>query len=193
MRLNAVSIWELTLGTVSLNGRSVCLRHLSDGIILRGFVKEKRIMSEIHMNTRIRLINLAPWPVYFSRVNTLGDISIQQGGTFMIDREELLAQCYNNNPLFMGTDGKGSHATVVIDDVEFKKQFDFPEDQEVLTDERLEKIFQYKRIADFQKAIKNGVVRDYEAHRLIDFIKRKQVNDYNKVRFVEEFTGLKVQ
>ena len=150
-------------------------------------------MSEIHMNSRIRLINLAPWPVFFGRVNTLGDVTIRQNGSYMIDREELLAQCYNNNTLIMGTDGHGAHATVIIEDESIKQMFEIPEDQDVLTDDVLEKIFAYKRMSDFEKAIRTRLVRDYEKHRVIDYIKRKSVNDYAKVRFVEEFAGLKVQ
>lgn len=148
-------------------------------------------MQETQLSNRIRLINLAPWPVYFSRVNTLGDVTIQQNGTYMIDREELMAQCYNNNRLIMGTDGRGAHATVIMADEAVKAEFEIPEKQEVLTDEVLDGIFAYKRQGDFEKAITAGVVCDYERHRVINYISRKKVNDYSKVRFVEAFTGIK--
>lgn len=150
-------------------------------------------MQENQTNSRVRLINLAPWPVYFPRINTLGDVSIQQNGSYMIDREELLAQCYNNNRLIMGTDGRGAHATVIIMDEAVKAEFDIPENQEVLTDEVLDKLFAYKRQADFEKAITAKIVRDYEAHRVISYISRKKVNDFNKVRFVEGLTGLRAE
>lgn len=144
------------------------------------------------MNTRIKLTNLAPWPVTFQRLNHLGDVTIQANGTVMVEREEVEAQLYNNNKMFVGTDGRGAHAHIIFDDKALKEQFNFPEEQNVLTDAVLDKLFAYKQQAAFERNVNEYVVRDYEKHRLIDYIQRKKVNDFSKVRYIESLVGVSV-
>lgn len=149
-------------------------------------------MAENQMNTRIKLTNLAPWPVTFQRLNHLGDVTIQANGTAMVEREEVEAQLYNNNKMFVGTDGQGAHAHIIFDDKALKEQFNFPEEQNVLTDAVLDKLFAYKQQAAFERNVNEYVVRDYEKHRLIDYIQRKKVNDFSKVRYIESLVGVSV-
>ena len=149
-------------------------------------------MAENQTNTRIKLTNLAPWAVSFSRLNHLGDVTIQPNGVIMIDRDEVEAQMYANNKMFVGTDGRGAHAQILIDDKTLREQFGFPEEQDVLTDAVLNKLFAYKQQAAFERNVKEYVVRDYERHRLVDYIQRKKINDFAKVRFVESLVGVTV-
>lgn len=149
-------------------------------------------MADSQTNTRIKLTNLAPWPVTFQRLNHLGDVTIQPNGTVMVEREEVEAQLYNNNKMFVGTDGRGAHAHIIFDDKTLKEQFDFPDEQDVLTDAVLDKLFAYKQQAAFERNVKDHIVRDYERHRLIDYIQRKKINDFSKVRYIESLVGITV-
>lgn len=149
-------------------------------------------MTEVKLNEKIRVTNLAPWPVYFSRKLNNGDVQVPANGSIPIERAEVEAQCYNGNRLFLGTDGHGAHAHLVIEDDALKAQFDIPAEQEVLTDDVLDKVFAYKSQSAFTKRIDELTVQDYERHRLIDYIVRHKVNDFAKVRYAEQVAGVSV-
>ena len=55
----------------------------------------------------------------FPEKTVLSQATLQypKNGTLRISRSEAIAQAQNDNKLINGTDGKGSHATVYIDDV----------------------------------------------------------------------------
>ena len=143
-------------------------------------------MSEIQNRTRINITNLAPWPVYFKRLLNAGEVSIQAGATLMIERDEVVQQCYGNNEMFLGDDGHGAHARIIIDDKELRAQFDIPDDQTVPSDEYLDKVFAYKTQSAFEKNITGFLKYPHEVYRILDYVKRKNINDYAKIRYIEK-------
>lgn len=149
-------------------------------------------MTEAKLNEKIRVTNLAPWPVYFARKLNIGDVQVPANGSIPLERAEIEAQCYNGNRLFLGTDNHGAHAHLLIDDAEIKEQFGIPAEQIVLTDDLLDKVFAYKSQSAFVSKIDELVIQDYERHRLIDYIVRKKVNDFAKVRYAEQKAGVSV-
>ena len=149
-------------------------------------------MTEAKLNDKVKVTNLAPWPVYFTRKLNNGDVKVPANGTIPLERTEVEAQYYDNNRLFTGTDGHGAHAHLIVDDAELRQQFEIPEEQQVLTDELLDKVFAYKSQSTFTAKIDELVVQDYERHRLIDYIQRKKVNDFAKVRYAEQVAGVTV-
>ena len=140
---------------------------------------------------KVKVTNLAPWPVYFTRKLNNGDVKVPANGSIPLERAEAEAQFYDNNRLLTGTDGHGAHAHLIVEDEALRKQFDIPQEQEVLTDELLDKVFALKQSA-FTARIAGLVVQDYERHRLIDYIQRKKVNDFAKVRYCEQVAGVAV-
>lgn len=149
-------------------------------------------MSETKLNEKVKVTNLAPWPVYFSRKLNNGDVEVPANGTMLLERTEIEAQFYNNNRLFIGQDGHGAHAHLLVDDAALRAQFDIPEEQQVLTDELLDKVFAIKSQNAFVEKVNSLVMLDYERHRLIDYIQRKKVNDFAKVRYAEQVAGVTV-
>ena len=143
-------------------------------------------------NNKVKVTNLAPWPVYFARKLNNGDVKVPANGTIPLERTEVEAQYYDNNRLFTGTDGHGAHAHLIVDDAALRQQFEIPEEQLVLTDELLDKVFAYKSQSTYTAKIDELVVQDYERHRLIDYIQRKKVNDFAKVRYAEQVAGVTV-
>lgn len=140
---------------------------------------------------KVKVTNLAPWPVYFTRKLNNGDVKVPANGSVPLERAEAEAQFYDNNRLLIGTDGHGAHAHLIVEDEALRKQFDIPDEQEVLTDDLLDKVFALKQSA-FTARIDGLVVQDYERHRLIDYIQRKKVNDFAKVRYCEKVAGVTV-
>lgn len=147
---------------------------------------------ETKLSEKVRITNLAPWPVYFARQLNNGEVQVPANGTIPLERAETEAQCYNGNRLFLGMDGHGAHAHLVIEDEALKEQFGIPAEQEVLTDELLDKVFAYKSQSAFTRKVDELVKLDYERHRLIDYIQRKKVNDFAKVRYAEQVAGVTV-
>lgn len=142
------------------------------------------------MNAKVKLTNLAPWPLYFERKNNLGNVTIPENGVFFLERDEVMSQMYGNNVMFVGTDQHGAHARILVDDADIRKQFDFPDEQLVATDEALDKAFSYKQQSTFEKYIRERIVEQFEKNRLIEYIKKKNINDYQKIRFSEIHTGI---
>lgn len=149
-------------------------------------------------NDRVLCKNLAPWNVSFLRKNTPGDVVITENAKMYIEEQEVRAQVFSNNKLFIGTDGKGAHAQIYIEDDALRREFGFESEdgkqtQELLTDEKLKKLFDYKREADFEKGVRDAVKVHYEAFRLVEYIKQNAVNDHKKIRFVEGFAGVRIE
>ena len=145
------------------------------------------------MADKVSIVNLTPWPQGFKRINTVGHISIPAYGRINIETEEVVSQCYAKNNQFTGEDGHGSHARIYIEDPAIRKEFEFDTEtakQKVLTDDKLEKLFEYKRMGDFEKSMKDLVVIHAERFVLVEYIKKHKINDYEKIKAVERFTGI---
>lgn len=148
------------------------------------------------MADKVGIVNIAPWPVGFPRINTVGAINVPAYGRMNVDREEVVSQCYNKNAQFIGTDGQGSHALFYVEDADIRKEFEFDTEthkQSVLTEEKLAKLFEYKRMGDFEKNLKELVRIHAEKFVLVDYIKKHKINDYDKIKAVEKFTGIRVE
>ena len=148
------------------------------------------------MSDKVTIINLTPWDQGFPRINVIGTVNLIAYGRMNIDREEIVSQCYNKNVQFTGTDGQGSHARIYIDDAVIRKEFDFEAEgrkQNVLTDEKLARLFEYKRMGDFEKNLKDLIHIHAEKFVLVDYVKKHKINDYDKIKAIERFTGIKIE
>jgi hypothetical protein len=140
---------------------------------------------------KVRIRNLCPWPVSFKCINRLGDIEIPAYSiNSLLDGEELLAQCYSNNILFVGEKGDGAHARIYIESDEIRKEVGFESEgnpQKILTEAEILKMFDLKRIGDIQKRIREKVVTLAEKHFLIETAKKNKINDYEKLTFISQY------
>lgn len=149
-------------------------------------------------NKKITLKNLTSWNLTFKRINTLGDVIIPQKGKINMPYEEVMAQIYNNNRLFTGDDGKGSHARIFIEDekIRLEAEFENKEDnksQEILTDEKLKGIFSLKTLVSFKKNVQEKVKSQAEKAKVIEYAKAHKINDHDKIEFLEKYTGFKLE
>ena len=53
-------------------------------------------------------------------------------------------------------------------------------------------MFEFKTLATFEKKLKDAVVTRAEKFLIMDLIKKLKLNDYNKIRLVEDHTGRKL-
>lgn len=156
---------------------------------------EEKIVKEIKLDEKVVVKSIAPWVTGSKRILSVGDIEIQPNGTATITREEIIAQAQSGNKLLTGIDGKGSHATLYIDDEWTRKELDFETDkqkQNVITVDAIKKIFDLKTMSAFQKNITESIVTRAEKVFLMETIKTQKFNDYEKIVYCEQYTGNKL-
>ena len=64
--------------------------------------------------------------------------------------------------------------------------------QKVFSDALIEELFDVEPPDEFQMYFKESIRTRAEKYAAIDAIKRLKLNDYNKIRFVEDYTGYKL-
>lgn len=150
--------------------------------------------EEIRLDKKVTVKSIATWSTGSQRKTTMGDISIPPKGTVLLTREEIIAQAQNGNKLLTGLDGLGSHATWYIDDAYTRSELSFDQDnkkQDVITSDEIKRIFDLKTQKAFEENIKKSVKTRAEMSFLMSEVKNLGINDYNKIAFCIEYTGMK--
>lgn len=153
--------------------------------------------EELNLETKVTVRSIAGWETGFARkFDGVGDIHFTAGGTNRLSRAEIIGQVQTANPLFVGIDGKGGHATLYIDDKATRLEVGFDTndtEQNMFTDSKLKKLFDIKSLETFKKCFTDEIRTRAEKFAVIEAIKKLRLNDYAKIRFAEEYTGYKVQ
>lgn len=150
----------------------------------------------LDMDKKISIRNLCDYPLYFHRVNGSGDVTLPAKTTIRLDIAEVVSQVQNGNIMFTGDDTFGSHAMIYIEDKEVRVELEFETDdkpQEVISDEKVKAAFAEKTKAKFKKAIEDIAKTYGEKLSLIKCVKKLGLNEYDKIKFIEEYTGMKVE
>lgn len=153
--------------------------------------------KELNLEQKVTVRNIAGWMTGFRRIESQGDVTIPPEGTIRLSRSEIIAQVQNGNRLFNGIDERGSHATLYIDDKETRIECDFETEdgshtQLVLTTDAVKKLFSIKGVKPFETRLKELVVTRAERYALTQIIKKEKLNDHDKIRIVEKYTGYKI-
>lgn len=153
--------------------------------------------EELNMDQKVTVRNLAGWTVGFRRIETQGDVTIPKEGTVRLSRSEIIAQIQSGNRLFIGIDDRGSHATLYIEDelTRLEVEFDSKEEkrtQLILNSDLVKKLFDYKTMKTFEEKLHEYVVTRAEKFAITQIIKKLKLNDHEKIRMIENYTGYKV-
>ena len=153
--------------------------------------------EELNMDQKVTVRNLAGWTVGFRRIETQGDVTIPKEGTVRLSRSEIIAQIQSGNRLFIGIDDRGSHATLYIEDelTRLEVEFDSKEEkrtQLILNSDLVKKLFDYKTMKTFEDKLHEYVVTRAEKFAITQIIKKLKLNDHEKIRMIENYTGYKV-
>lgn len=149
----------------------------------------------LDMDKRSKVKNLCPWSVSFTLPNSNAEIILDGGKSTTVNNGELVTLADNQNVMFYGTE-HGNHARVYVENKDYREYvgFDDPENkryQFVLNDEECQKIFELKQDAAFKKHVKEKVVLNHEKRNIIDYARKIKLNDYDKISFLEDYTGIK--
>ena len=158
---------------------------------------EEKIVNEkeVKLDEKVVVRSIAPWVTGSRRILSVGDIQIQPNGTVTVSREELIAQAQSGNKLLTGIDGKGSHATLYIDDEWTRRELEFETDkvkQKVINLDVIKHMFELKTMSAFQKNVEENVVTRAEKVFLMETIKTQKFNDYERIVFCEKYKGNKI-
>lgn len=156
--------------------------------------------EELNLDEKVTVRSIADWNVGFYRVadGAIGEVSISRRGTARLTRNEIIAQVQNGNRLFSGVDGKGSHATLIIEDIPTRVEVDFETEdgsvkQNVFSYDLVKELFKINNQSTFEERLKESIVTRAEKLAIIEAIKELKLNDYSKIRFVESYTGYRLQ
>lgn len=151
--------------------------------------------EDIRYDKKIIIRSIAPWTTGARRITTLGDISIPPNGTARMTREEAISQAQSGNILIVGIDGLGSHATWYIEDDVTRQELSFDTNttkQEFLSIDKVKHCFDLKTRQAFENNIKNIVKTRAEKAFLMECIKKLKINDYEKIAFCSDYTGIRL-
>lgn len=151
-------------------------------------------VEDIRLDKKVTVRSIAPWNTGSARKTTQGDIGIPPKGTVLLSREEVIAQAQNGNRLLTGIDGVGSHATWYVEDQFARNELSFDIDsktQTFLTEDIIKKVFELKTQKSFEDNIKKIAITRAEKAFLMSMIKPLNLNDYQKIAFCIEYTGMK--
>ena len=160
--------------------------------------KTEKPVEEFNLDKNVVVRSIADWDTGFARILSVGDVQIPPKGQYRLSRAEIIAQSQDGNKAINGVDGKGTHATYIIDDVPTRVELGFESEdgkqkQLVFSDDLVRKVFDIKNQDKFEEAFKDAFVTRSEHIAVIEAIKRLNLNDFAKIRFAEDFTGFKVQ
>lgn len=163
----------------------------------RKTAKDSSNKEELDLGKIVTVTNIAGWPVTFKRLTGLGDVIIVPGGRMQLTRNEIISQVQIGNKLFVGPLGDGDHPTLYIEDEQTRIELGFDSEdgskkQKVYTDDVALKLFAIESLSDFKQEVQNEIKTRAEKYAIIETIKKSGLNDYNKIRYLEEYTGYKV-
>ena len=150
------------------------------------------VPHELNLETKVTLRSIADWNTGFSRKSDgVGDVMIAPKGTVRLSRNEIISQVQSGNKLISGIDGLGNHATLIIEDEDTRKEVGF-ENQVVFSDDLVNKVFNIDKQEQFEEEFQKSFVTHMEKSAVMDAIVRLGINNYKKIRFAENYTGINV-
>lgn len=147
----------------------------------------------INLEQMVTVKNIAGWTVGFARLTGVGDVSIPRFGSTRLSRLEIISQSQNGNKLFNGVEDqdRGDHATLIVQDKATLKELGF-ENAEVFSDKVVKDLFAIQNDERFESALSDKIRTRAEKYAIMLSIIRQKLNDYNKIRIIEQYTGFKL-
>ena len=151
----------------------------------------QEIEQPLNLEQQVTVKSIAGWTTGFARMLTNGDVQIASKGFVRLSRNEIIAQIHEGNNLFCGIDGRGSHATLIINDDATINEVGFNKENQ-FSDAIVKDLFDLKNQNDFEEKLKKAIVTRAEKYALMISIVKQKFNDYSKIRFCEDYTGYKI-
>ena len=154
----------------------------------------KEEYAPINLEQQVTVKSIAPWTVGFTRITGVGDVSIPKFGSTRLSRLEIISQVQNNNTLLKGlpNQDRGDHATLLIQDEATIRELGF-QNAVVFSDKLVRDLFAISDFEKFEEELKDKIQTRAEAFSIMVSIVRQKLNDYSKIRAVEQHTGISIE
>ncbi len=149
----------------------------------------------LNMSENIKIKNITSFPVGFRRINGQGEINLPPSTTILCDRAEVISQVQSGNIQFCGENYNASHPYIYIDDKETRIYVGLETEeqpQSIISEDKIKAAFACKTNKAFEQAISELAVTFSEKKLLVESIKKLEINDYKKIKFVEKYTGMAI-
>ena len=149
----------------------------------------------LNMSENITIKNLTSFPVGFRRINGQGEVNLPPNTAVLCDRAEVISQVQSGNKQFCGEDYNPAHPYIYIDDKATRIYVGLEtetEEQSIISEDKIKAAFAIKTKKGFEQAISELAVTFAEKKLLVDTIKKLEINDYNRIKFVEKYTGITI-
>lgn len=153
-------------------------------------------IEEFDLEKKVTVKSIADWQTGFKRIDGVGEVNIAPSGSVRLSRNEIISQVQSGNKLFAGIDGRGSHATLIIDDLVTRKELGFESDninQCVFSEQKVKDLFLIANESEFENKLKEEIVTRAEQYAIVAAIRNLKLNDYSKIVIVERYTGFKIR
>ena len=154
-------------------------------------VVAQEVEQPLNLEQQVTVRSIAGWTTGFARILTIGDVNIPSKGSIRLSRNEIISQVHNGNSLFNGIDGRGSHATLIVEDKVTLDEVGFDSSYQ-FSDKMVEKLFKLSNQDDFEAELQKAIVTRAEKYALMISIVKQGFNDYSKIRFCENYTGYRI-
>lgn len=149
----------------------------------------------LDLDKRSKVINLCPWAICIILPNSKAEILLEANKTKDINNGELVTLADNEDVMLYGT-GNGDHARVYVDNKDYREYVGFDNSEEkrtqyVLTNEECQRILDLKTQSSFEKNVSEKVLMRHEKENIMKYARKIKLNDYNKISYLEEYTGIK--
>lgn len=156
---------------------------------------EKLKYTKPNMDSYTTVRSLTSWALHFSIPGMKADKVISPFGTIDLLNREIKLCCDNNNAFFVGI-GKGDHARVFVEDDNVRifcglDSEDGSRKQNIISDEKCKKLFDYKNQASFEKNIKQEIITEHEKDYIMNYARKNKVNDFDKISYLESYCSKK--
>lgn len=154
----------------------------------------KKKIDEYKPERKVLVKSIARWTTGFQRIESNGDVTIPPLGTVRLQASEIISQVQNGNLLFNGIDGQGSHATLFIDDKSTRIEANYESEntfQHFITKNLVKDIFEEVDQNVFEERIKENIKTRAERAFLMSAIKDLKLNDYGRIAFCIDYTGIR--
>lgn len=155
---------------------------------------DKVTFVDSELEKRVSVHNISNWKIGMNLKNEQGSVEFTPNGIQRVARNELMSQMNSNNVSLLGIDGKGSHATLYIDDAPTRRWLGFEtkdEPQKIFTDDVARKLFEMS-FEDYKRELPNYIVTRAEKYALSEAITRLKFNDYRKIMYAKDYTGFPI-
>lgn len=139
----------------------------------------------MELTDKVLIDNLCNWPLYFRRLNGIGDIRVpaKVKGYAMLDVAEVQMQIQSGNRMFVGNDPShpGSHARLFIADEEQRKALfgieDAVSDVLVLNAETVKQLLAIRKKDEFNARLAALVTNDAEKKMIAEIARENGGDD----------------